>query len=254
MQGKTENIVVIGGVSGIGRDFVVDRLSKGDRVVATDVNSKAGMEMIDDLSNSNLHYIHHDVTSEEMTKRVFQEITHHFGNIDVLICSAGITMKKNWDDLDLDQWEKTMDINLMGLFNSVKAAIPLLLKNAKSKVVIVGSGSSFTGSGGGVHYATSKGGAIGLMRAVAQAYSDRGIHINLIAPRVIETPMIETLYPTEESRKELLRSIPLGRMGTLEDTTEAINFLCSDASDYIQGQVLFLDGGRTHLKSREILQ
>jgi len=246
-----KNILVIGGASGIGKDVVFSRANNGDTVFFTDLNKEAGeslQKQVEENGGKSV-FIQHNVTSWQETKAIIDNILNNYGKIDALVHSAGITFTKSCDNLTYHDWRKTFQVNLTGLFYSIKAILPSMLKNGGGKIVIVGSGSSITGSGGGVHYAGSKGGAIGLMRAVAKEYSHQGININLIAPRVIKTPMLEELYPTKESKEQLINTIPTRKLGTLSDTTNAINFLISDESSYIQGNVLLLDGGRTYLSS-----
>ncbi|MBO1001998.1 SDR family NAD(P)-dependent oxidoreductase [Pseudogracilibacillus auburnensis] len=249
MSGKT--ILVVGGAAGIGKEFVRNRIKKGDKVAFTDLNEDAGLELLKEVNGEKdqAMFFPHNVTNWENTKAVVDKIMDKFGQIDVLVHSAGITNQTAWDDLTFEQWQKTIDINLTGLFYSLKAVTPYMLEKRAGNIVIIGSGSAITGSGGGLHYATSKGGAFGLMRAIAKKYSHQGLTINLVAPRVIETDMLKKLYPTEESKKALLEKIPVKKFGTLEDTTNAINFLISEKAKYVQGQVLLLDGGRTYLSS-----
>ncbi|PAV30890.1 short-chain dehydrogenase [Virgibacillus profundi] len=248
-MGKQKTVLVIGGAAGIGKDVVINRANKGDQVVFTDLNNKAGNALVEEIASSgkNVTFLQHDVSSWENTKEIVEKTVNKYGKIDILIHSAGITIQKPFDEITYDTWKKTFSVNLTGLFYAVKAIIPEMLENKRGNIVIIGSGSAITGTGGGVHYAASKGGAFGLMRAIAKKYSHFGIRINIVAPRVIETEMLNQLYPTESSREKLLSKIPVNKIGTLSDTTNAINFLASEESDYIQGQVLLLDGGRTYL-------
>lgn len=246
---EQKTVLVIGGAAGIGKDAVINRARKGDQVVFTDLNDEAGKALAEEIASQGkeITFYQHDVSSWENTKEIVEKTVSRYGKIDILIHSAGITIQKDFDEITEAIWKKTFSVNLTGLFYAVKAVIPEMLKNNGGNIVIIGSGSAITGTGGGVHYASSKGGAFGLMRAIAKKYSHQGIRVNVVAPRVIETEMLNHLYPTEESRGVLKSKIPVGKIGTLSDTTNAINFLASDESEYIQGQVLLLDGGRTYL-------
>ncbi|MFD2829979.1 SDR family NAD(P)-dependent oxidoreductase [Corticicoccus populi] len=246
---QIKNILIIGGAAGIGQAVVLDRLKKGDRVVFTDINKESGNKL-QDLWRSEgyeVSFIEQNVTSWNDAEKVVDETFKLYGSIDVLIISAGITSQKRFEEITEKDWRFTLDVNLTGLFYSLKAAVPKMAAQGGGSIVIVGSGSAVTGSGGGMHYAASKGGAFGLMRAVADEYSHQGIHINLVAPRVIETEMLDVLYPTEEEKNQLRNKIPVNRFGTLTDTTDVINFLASEEAGYIQAQVVLMDGGRTYL-------
>ncbi|GAB2546192.1 SDR family NAD(P)-dependent oxidoreductase [Gracilibacillus alcaliphilus] len=249
MVAEPSVVLIVGGAAGIGKAAAEDRLKKGDKVVFTDINEAVGKQLMEQwqAQGYSATFIQQNVTSWTDTEKVAAKTIDMYGRIDILIVSAGVTSQQRLEDITYKQWCFTLDVNLTGLFYSLKAVIPEMIRNGGGNIVIVGSGSAITGSGGGIHYATSKGGAFGLMRAVADQFSDQGIHINLVAPRVIATEMLDVLYPTEEAREELRQKIPIKQLGTLEDTTNAINFLASEASRYMQAQVMLIDGGRTYL-------
>lgn len=246
---QTSVVLIIGGAAGIGRAVAESRLKNSDKVVFTDINTEMGNRLMEEWRALGYAatFIRQNVRSWEDTKKVVKKTIELHGRMDVLIVSAGVTSQKQLEDITDKEWSFTLDVNLTGLFYSLKAAVPEMVKHNGGTIVIVGSGSAITGSGGGIHYAASKGGAFGLMRAVANEYSDQGIHINLVAPRVIATEMLDVLYPTEEAKEALRQKIPVRQFGTLADTTNAINFLANEASRYIQAQVLLIDGGRTYL-------
>jgi len=246
---QKKTFLVIGGAAGIGKDYVKNRAASGDSVIFTDLNKEAGEALVNELAleGKEATFFQHDVTDWKNTKEIINKVIKRFGKIDTLVHSAGITVSKSFDELNYQTWKKTFSVNLTGLFYAAKAAIPEMLHHKGGNIIIIGSGSAITGTGGGVHYAASKGGAFGLMRSIASRYSHLGIRVNLVAPRVIQTEMLERLYPTEESLEKLKQKIPVRKIGTLSDTTNAINFLASEESDYIQGQVLLVDGGRTYL-------
>ncbi|WP_152657858.1 SDR family NAD(P)-dependent oxidoreductase [Oceanobacillus sp. CFH 90083] len=242
-------VLIIGGAAGIGKAVAESRLKKNDKVIFTDINAEVGNQLMKEWRSQDYEatFLRQNVTSWQDTEAVVAKTVALYGRIDVLIISAGVTSQKRLEDISEKEWRFTLDVNLTGLFYNLKAAIPEMVKHYGGDIVIVGSGSAITGSGGGIHYAVSKGGAFGLMRAIANEYSDQGIHINLVAPRVIETEMLDVLYPTMEAKGALRQKIPVRTFGTLADTTSAINFLASEDSRYIQAQILLLDGGRTYL-------
>ena len=116
----------------------------------------------------------------------------------------------------------------------------------EAKVVFISSGSGITGTGGGAHYAASKSGQHGLMRTFfSKELGAYKVNVNAVAPRVIQSDILDHLYPTEESREELVKKIPIGKFGTPEDIANLTYFLSSDDSSYIHGQIILADGGRT---------
>jgi 3-oxoacyl-[acyl-carrier protein] reductase len=120
-----------------------------------------------------------------------------------------------------------------------------MIKQKYGKIVIISSGSAVTGTGGGAHYASSKAGQIGLVRALANEFSQYNINVNAVAPRTIKTELLTELYPTEEGRNKLIEKIPIGRLGEAEDVANVAIFLSSDESSFITGQYILADGGRT---------
>ncbi|MEW9672092.1 SDR family NAD(P)-dependent oxidoreductase [Ammoniphilus sp. 3BR4] len=242
------NVVVVGGAAGIGKQIVMDMVRQGDRVAILDLNIEAGERLVAELvqQGGQVSFFQANVSSWDHMNQAIQETLAEMERIDVLVYSAGITRRVNFDDLGWDEWKKTISVNLTGLFYAVKAVVPSMMEHRSGKIVIIGSGSAITGSGGGVHYATSKGGAFGLMRSLAGELGAFGIRINTVAPRVIESEMLTRLYPDPSDLEALKDTIPVKRLGTLGDISNTVQFLSSEQSDYIHGQVILCDGGRTY--------
>lgn len=168
-----------------------------------------------------------------------------FGRVDILILNAGIAVANKMDKISTSEWQKHLDINLSGLFNTVKVFYNDFLTN-KGSIVYISSGSALSGTGGGVSYPASKAGGEGLMRGLAKELGPKGVNVNIIAPRLIDTgEMMRVNYPTEESLKAVLEKIPVRRYGTVTDVANLAYFLADPENSYIQGQTILLDGGRT---------
>lgn len=243
-----KNILIIGGASGIGKEIALDFATEGDHVAVADINRNALNQMITESGLSdNLHPFEVDAGSWESMKSLAKEIQEKFGTIHILVYSAGITKTIKFLDIDWTTWKKTIAVNLHGLFYSVKCIKPIM--EPGGSVVIIGSGSAITGSGGGIHYSSSKGGAFGFMRSLVKELGNQNININVVAPRVIESDMLDVLYPTHESKEHLRKEIPIGRLGTPSDVSNAVKYVSSDKGKYIHGQILLLDGGRTYKSS-----
>ncbi|WP_232698446.1 SDR family NAD(P)-dependent oxidoreductase [Brevibacillus daliensis] len=240
--------LIIGGAAGIGRQITYDLSARGDEVIIADMNEQLGNQLVIDLTEKGhkASFYHIDVSSWEKTQACINQIISDHKRIDVLVHSAGITQLIKFDDLNFASWKKTLQVNLSGSFYAIKAIAPTMIQQNYGKIVMIGSGSAYTGSGGGVHYATSKGGAFGLMRALVRELSHYNININIVAPRTIASEMLNKLYKTEEEFEALVKQIPLRRLGTLQDISDATVFLASKEAGFVQGQVLLCDGGRTY--------
>lgn len=240
-----KNIVVIGGASGIGKQIALDFAVEGNNVAVADINEELMKQMIkDNRQEKNILPFVLDASSWRSMEHFTQQLGDKIGKVHTLVYSAGITKRLKFSEIDWHTWKKTMAVNLHGLFYSIKAIGPLI-KNGGS-IVIIGSGSAITGSGGGIHYSSSKGGAFGLMRSIVKEFGKSGINVNVVAPRVIESDMLDTLYPAAESKQQLKMEIPIGRLGTPTDISSLVKFLCREDAHYIHGQILLLDGGRTY--------
>jgi len=143
-------------------------------------------------------------------------------------------------------WDKVIDVNLKGSFLTVKSFLPHIRKSKSGKIIFISSGSAFTGTGGGIHYAASKAGQNAMVLNLAKELGPEGINVNAIAPRVIQTEILDHLYPDQKSRDELLQKIPIRKIGQPEDIAYLASFLASEKAAYVHGQVVLLDGGRTH--------
>ncbi|TRZ39151.1 SDR family oxidoreductase [Niallia circulans] len=239
-----KNILIIGGASGIGKEIALHFAKDGHQVAVADINKQTLTQMIADSDHHNLFPFEVDAGSSESVASLANEIHTRFGSLDLLVYSAGITNSVGFLDIDWATWHKTMAVNLHGLFYSIKFCQPILAQGGS--IVIIGSGSAITGTGGGIHYAASKGGAFGLMRSLVTELGKNNININVVAPRVIESDMLNNLYPTEQSKKSLTKEIPIGRFGTPNDVFHAVRYLSSAEGKYVHGQILLLDGGRTY--------
>lgn len=246
MTGK--NVLITGGAAGIGKQVSVDLAAQGFRVAVADRDADSGKETVQHIRDhgGEAAFFPVDVSNWSDVERMVKDVLNEWGRVDVLVHSAAITSRIPFAELTWEKWQKTRAVNLDGLFFVVKAVIPQMKEQRKGNIVVIGSASAITGSGGGAHYAASKGGAFGFVRALARAFGPYGININVVAPRVIESEMLQRLYPDPNDLEMLKARIPVRRFGTPHDVSHAVQFLASDKASYIQGQILILDGGRTY--------
>lgn len=240
--------VVTGAANGIGKAIAQKYSDNNYHVVVVDINAEAGMELAEKLSTNNKSlFIQADVSNFDDLVKVRNLTIKEFGGVNALVINAGISFRHSIEEISIKEWNKVMSVNLDSSFYTVKAFYEDLKRAGQnSKVVIISSGSGITGTGGGAHYATSKAGQHGLMRAISKELGPYKVNVNAVAPRVIESELFDYLYPTEESRKELLNKIPIGRFGTAEDIANLAYFLSSEKASYIHGQIIIADGGRTY--------
>lgn len=250
---KLENrvAVVTGAAKGIGKCIAQKMASEGAKIVILDFDEVAGKAAEQELIEKGTEalFIKTDVSDYSSLESAKQQTIEKFGKVDILVINAGISIKHTIKEISVEEWDKVLKINLNGSFYTLKAYYSEFENKTPEdagKIIFITSGSAITGTGGGAHYASSKSGQHGLMRTVSKELGPKGVNVNAIAPRVIVTELFDHLYPTEESRQELVKKIPIGRFGYPEDIANLAAFLASDEASYIHGQIMLMDGGRTY--------
>jgi glucose 1-dehydrogenase len=197
------------------------------------------------------HAVEADLGEPADCERLLRDAQRLLGGIDVLVANAGIQQDAPFTELTLDQWRKVMDLNLTGQFLCAQHAVRAFRAQgldterscALGKIVFINSVHQRIPWAGHANYAAAKGGLKLLMESMAQELSAEKIRVNAIAPGAIRTPINEDAWSTEEAREKLLKLIPYGRIGEPGDVARAAVWLASDASDYVVGTTLFVDGG-----------
>ena len=192
-----------------------------------------------------------DVSKPEDCARLFERAVAELGGIDILAANAGIQRDAAFTDLTLEDWRKVIEVNLTGQFLCAQQAVRQFRRQgldpdrsrALGKIIFTSSVHQAIPWAGHANYATAKGGLKLLMETMAQELAAEKIRVNAIAPGAIRTDINREAWETEEARRELLKLIPYGRVGEPEDVAEAAVWLASDASDYVVGTTLFVDGG-----------
>jgi glucose 1-dehydrogenase len=193
------------------------------------------------------------VSDEAQVETMFAEAIKAFGTIDILVNNAGLQQDAAFQNMTLKQWNTVISVNLTGQFLCARAAVREFLhrgvvpevSSAAGKIICMSSVHEVIPWGGHVNYAASKGGVMQLMKSLAQEVAPKKIRVNSIAPGAIKTPINRAAWDTPEALADLLKLIPDGRVGVPEDIARAAVWLASDASDYITGTTLFVDGGMT---------
>ena len=240
-------VLVTGGVHGIGKGIAKQIADRGAHTVIVDYNEENGKATAAELSFGDIKslFIKTDVSDPQALVDVREKVFVTFGRIDVLILNAGVAFANKVNNISFEEWNKTIAINLSGLFNTVKAFYDDFLIN-KGSIVYISSGSALSGTGGGVSYPASKAGGEGLIRGLAKELGPKGVNVNAIAPRLIDTgEMMRVNYPTQADLDAVLEKIPVRRLGTIDDVANLAIFLADKDNSYIQGQTILMDGGRT---------
>ena len=235
--------LVTGAAQGIGRAIALLLAQKGADIVVSDINLEKAEEMAKEIEalGRKAMAIKVDVANTNDVERMVEAILERFGQIDILVNNAGIARDKLILRMTEEDWDSVLNVNLKGTFNCTKAVIKHMSKQRKGKIVNIASVVGEMGNVGQANYSASKAGVIGFTKTIAREFAQRGINVNAIAPGYIETPMTEAL--TEKVKEELRRMIPMERLGRPEDVAQAVLFLVSEASSYITGQVLNVNGG-----------
>ncbi|MFA5794737.1 MAG: 3-oxoacyl-[acyl-carrier-protein] reductase [Candidatus Brocadiia bacterium] len=240
---KDKTAIVTGGGRGIGREIALALAVQGANLVLVDVDEATLNQTAADIQAKGVKAlpIKADVTSAADADRVADEANKALGRIDILVNNAGITRDNLIMRMKEDEWDRVIAINLKGTFNFTKAVSRYMMKARSGRIVNIASIIGIGGNVGQANYAASKGGVIALTKSAAKEFAPRNINVNAVAPGFIQTAMTEVL--NDEVKNKMMERIPLQRLGTTKDVADAVLFLVSDASSYITGQVLVVDGG-----------
>lgn len=181
-----------------------------------------------------------DVSDSGEVKTAFRNATDFFGGVCVLVNAAGIAQQKLFTDITDSDFRRMMDINVTGVFNTCREALPFMVSRKSGKIINISSMWGVCGASCEVHYSAAKAAVIGLTKALAREVAPSGIQVNCIAPGVIDTPM-NSCFSAQEL-EQLRQETPMGRFGKPEEVAQLVSFLASEKSDYITAQVIGIDG------------
>ncbi len=235
-----KNIIVTGASGGIGNSIIEKLNQSGAKILA----SGTRIEKLDELKNNyrNVKTLKFDISHASKIDDFIEEATKELGgNLDCIINNAGITQDNLAIRMSLEEWQKVIDINLTSTFLISKAAIKKMLKNKSGKIVNITSVVGHTGNLGQANYTASKAGIIAMSKSLALEYAKKNININCISPGFIKTAMTDKL--NDKFRESIISKIPSARLGDPEDIANAVLFLCSNQSNYINGETLHVNGG-----------
>ncbi len=240
LQGKVA--VITGGSRGIGKAVALRLASLGaDVAIIYAGNEKKAEETCEEARQMGVRANAYqcNVADFEAAALTIKTIKNEFGTVNILVNNAGITRDGLILTMKEEAYDSVIDTNLKGTFNMIRHCAPLFVKQRSGKIINISSVAGVMGNAGQTNYAASKAGIIGLTKSVAKELASRNVCCNAIAPGFIETDMTEAI----DESNELMKYIPLKRMGKPEEVAALVAFLSQDAADYITGEVIRIDGG-----------
>ncbi len=248
------NVIVTGASSGIGRACALEFGGAGSNVLVNCFDEQEQAEHIAAAvreAGGGALALCADVADEEQVMDLFRRMTEEFGTVDLLVNNAGIQKDVDFVDMSLDDWNAVLGVNLTGQFLCAREAAREFLREDRPRpatrclgnIINMSSVHEAIPWAGHVNYATAKGGSAMLTRTLAQELAPRGVRVNAVAPGAIKTAINEEVWSDEEGRRKMLELIPYDRIGEVEDVAAVVRWLASDASDYVIGTTLFVDGG-----------
>ena len=241
---KDKIAIVTGGASGIGAKTAEFLVQEGVKVLIADVNQEKIEKTLNFLKKMNgaVNGVYCDVTDEKQVSQMMEQALSHFGAIDFLVNSAGVGGGMSpLEKAARAEWQRILDINLMGTIHCCKAVMPILRQKNSGRIVNIASEAGVSGEKGLEVYAASKGGVISLTKSLAKSLGRQNITVNAVAPAFVHTPM--TAFLTPELEKKWLQMYTIKRLGEVGDVASMIVFLCSDRCSWITGQTISINGG-----------
>ena len=241
----TDKVAIVTGASrGIGRQIAITLAQEGAYVIVNYNGSKEAAEAVVEkitAAGGQAETWQCSVADFAAVEEMIKSIYKKFGHIDVLVNNAGITKDNLIMRMSEADFDRVIEVNLKGAFNTIHAAARQMIRQKSGKIVNIASVSGVLGNAGQANYAAAKAGIIGLTKTIAREFAGRNIQVNAVAPGFIETDMTEKL--SDRVRETMVTQIPMGHFGTVEDIAHAAVFLATEEAAYITGQVLCVDGG-----------
>ena len=237
---KNKNIIVTGASGGIGNSIVEKLNLSGANILATGTREEKLKELKEKFNN--IKTLKFDISNHEKIEEFIENATNELGgSLDCIVNNAGITKDNLTIRMNMEEWSKVIDINLTSTFLMSKYSIKKMLKNKSGKIINITSVVGHTGNVGQANYTASKAGIVAMSKSLAIEYAKKNINVNCISPGFISTAMTDKI--DEKFKESIISKIPASRLGKPEDVANAVVFLASTASDYINGETIHVNGG-----------
>lgn len=238
--------VVTGGGAGMGLAIAQHLARRGDKVAVLDLRADVSEQAAAGIraDGGTAIGIAADVSDRDAVAAAYERVRAEFGPIEILVTSAGIDLFTPFTEISVDDWQRVMDVNLTGTFHCIQLAIPDMLDAGFGRILTISSSSAQSGAKNMAHYVASKGGVMGLTKALAIEYARKGITVNTIPPAFIDTPMSRRAEERGDlaDMDAIAKRTPMGRAGTPDDIAAAAAFITSDEAGYISGQSINVNG------------
>ena len=237
---KNKNVIITGASGGIGNAIVEKLYKNGANILATGTKIEKLEEL--KLKFDNIKILKFDISQHEKIEEFINNATEKLGgSLDCIVNNAGITKDNLTIRMNLEEWKKVIDINLTSTFLMCKYSIKKMLKNKAGKIINISSVVGHTGNAGQANYSASKAGIVAMSKSLSIEYAKKNINVNCISPGFISTAMTDKI--DEKYKDAIIAKIPSNRLGRPEDIANAVIFLGSDQSDYINGETIHVNGG-----------
>jgi 3-oxoacyl-[acyl-carrier protein] reductase len=244
---KDKKTLVTGGTAGIGKEIALTYARHGAHVAIFGTNAERAAQVLQELENARVLpeqkflSILVDIADKASVEAGVAQILEKWGPVDILVNNAGITRDGLLMKMSEDDWDRVIAVNLKSVYNLCQALVRPMIRARSGKIINISSVVGLIGNAGQANYAAAKAGMIGFTQSLAKELASRGVCVNCIAPGFIQTAMTDVL--TDVQKENILKQIPMGRLGQPQEIAEAALFLASPMSNYITGQVLTVDGG-----------
>ncbi len=245
---KNKVAIVTGARRGMGRTHALKLAQEGVKVVVSDISEEDCQKVVDEIKKAGGEglALKCDVSQKKEVDELVKKTVDKFGKVDILINNAGIAQFKPFLELTEEEWDRTLDINLKGYFLCAQAVSKEMAKQKSGVIVNIASvamGQVGVGFPNVVHYCASKGGIVAMTEALVLELAPLGIRVNVVSPGMIETPMIDPIKQDPKMIEGLMSRVPLRRFGKPEEVSDLVLFLASEASSYMTGSAVVIDGG-----------
>lgn len=243
----TDKITIITGAgSGIGRRIALAFGEYGVKSIIADIDQEAANLVASEIHARGGRAIPRrvDVTQPGEVQQMVDAAIESFGRIDILFNNAGISIRGPAESFSIKDWNQVIAVNLTGMFLCAQAVGKVMIKQRAGKIINTASVSAKLGHPGNLAYAAAKHGVVGMTRVMAVEWANYGVSVNCIGPGIIKTPLTAEALKDPKKYQELVSKVPMGRLGEPEDLIGAVIFLASQASNYMTGQTIYVEGGR----------